>query len=60
MERTEELELRKAKQQHIDNIKSLGASKSNISSNERKKKLEFPEKSNKIKLSIKIYLLYIV
>lgn len=47
MKRKEELELRNAKQQHNDYIKSLGASKSNICSTERKKKLELPEKGKK-------------
>lgn len=60
LERKEELELRKAKQQHKEYIQSLGASKSNICSTERKKKLGFPEKGNEIKLSYKIYFLYIV
>lgn len=46
LERKEELELRKAKQQHNDYIQSLGASKSNIVFTERKKKLEFPKKGN--------------
>lgn len=50
LERKEELESRKIKQQHKECIQSLGTSKNHIISTERKKKLELPENGNKINL----------
>lgn len=50
MERKEELELRKVKQQHKKYIQSFSTSKNNTSFIERKKKLELPENGKKINL----------
>lgn len=67
MERKEELELIKIKQQQKNNVQSFGASKLHTNSKERKKKLELPENGNKIIyflncwvfISINYFLLYL-
>lgn len=52
MERKEELELIKIKQQQKNCVQSFGASKMYASSTERKTKLELPDNGNNIYLVI--------
>jgi len=52
LERKEELELIKIKQQQKNCVQSFGASKMYTSSTERKTKLELPEDGNNINLVI--------
>jgi hypothetical protein len=53
LQRKEELELMKIKQQQKQNIQSFGAIKNLVGPTERKKKLEFPENGIEQNLPIK-------